>query len=75
MEEMGSGLICRLVLWAVACEMDYIEGAAEYRGVPGLWLDPEALLALDSKRLLAAPAQGTATDEHAAFAQQLADLR
>lgn len=41
---------------------------------PGLWLDPEALLALDSKRLLKALAQGLATDEHTVFVQQLGDV-
>jgi Uma2 family endonuclease len=35
---------------------------------PGLWLDPAALLRLDSERLLEVLRQGLATSEHAVFA-------
>jgi Uma2 family endonuclease len=38
---------------------------------PGLWLDPAALLGLDSHRLLEVLRQGTATPEHAAFVRRL----
>lgn len=39
---------------------------------PGLWLDPQALLALNARRLLEVLRTGLATPEHAAFVQQLA---
>ncbi|HLW68321.1 MAG TPA: Uma2 family endonuclease [Gemmataceae bacterium] len=39
---------------------------------PGLWLDPDALLNLDSARLLAVLQLGLATPEHAAFVARLA---
>lgn len=39
---------------------------------PGLWLDPEALLACNGKRLLAVLRQGLASKEHAAFVAKLA---
>ena len=39
---------------------------------PGLWLDPEALIADDMDRLIATLDRGLATPEHAAFAAQLA---
>lgn len=39
---------------------------------PGLWLDPEALLASDGPRLLAVLQQGLASPEHAAFVSRLA---
>lgn len=39
---------------------------------PGLWLNPDALLALDGRRLLAVLRQGLATAEHAAFEKRLA---
>lgn len=38
---------------------------------PGLWLDPQALLAGDLARVLAVLNQGTATAEHAAFVKTL----
>ncbi len=45
-----------------------------YRSVafPGLWLDPAALLAGDTRRLLDVLAAGLASPEHAAFAAELA---
>ncbi len=39
---------------------------------PGLWLDPEALLRNDKKRVLAVLRQGLASAEHAAFVAKLA---
>jgi Uma2 family endonuclease len=42
---------------------------------PGLWLDPQALVAGDAARLLAVADQGTASPEHAAFAARLAETR
>lgn len=42
---------------------------------PGLWLDPVALLAGDTARLVAVVDQGTATPEHAAFVARLAAAR
>jgi Uma2 family endonuclease len=39
---------------------------------PGLWLDPDALLRRDRKRLLAVLRQGLASREHAAFVAKLA---
>lgn len=39
---------------------------------PGLWLDPEALLRLDSKRLRAVLCEGLASDEHKMFVKKLA---
>lgn len=38
---------------------------------PGLWLDPEALLAGDLRRVLAVVQQGTESTEHAAFVRKL----
>ncbi len=42
---------------------------------PGLWLDPEALLNRDTRRLRAVVDQGLAAPEHAAFAALLAARR
>jgi hypothetical protein len=42
---------------------------------PGLWLDPEALVGLNGRRLLAVLQQGLATSAHAAFVSQLAARR
>ncbi len=42
---------------------------------PGLWLDPDALLALDGKQLLSVLRIGTATQEHAEFQKQLAAMQ
>jgi Uma2 family endonuclease len=41
----------------------------------GLWLDPDALIGLDGRRLLAILQQGLATPAHAAFVSQLAARR
>jgi len=45
--------------------------AATNRPLSGLWLDPNAILELNSKRLLATLREGLATPEHAAFVKQL----
>jgi Uma2 family endonuclease len=42
---------------------------------PGLWLDPQALLANDLAGMLAALDKGLATSEHAAFVARLAKAR
>jgi Uma2 family endonuclease len=42
---------------------------------PGLWLDPEALLRGDTRRLRAVLDQGLATAEHAAFVAELSAAR
>ena len=44
-----------------------------YRSValPGLWLDPKALIDDDRPRMVAVNQQGTATPEHAAFVERL----
>jgi Uma2 family endonuclease len=42
---------------------------------PGFWLDPDAFLNRDSKRLRAALRQGLASPEHAAFVAKLANSR
>jgi hypothetical protein len=42
---------------------------------PGLWLDPQALLANDFGRVVASLEQGLATPEHAAFVAKLTAAR
>jgi len=39
--------------------------------LPGLWLDPEALVAGDMARVLSVLADGVATPEHQAFVEGL----
>ena len=48
-----------------------------YRSVnfPGLWLDPQALIRGDTRRLRAVVDLGCATPEHAAFVARLAAIR
>jgi hypothetical protein len=66
------------VLWYVLREgrLDDLEPGPDgiYRSevFPGLWLDPQALLAGDTRRLFAVLDLGCATPEHAAFVAQLA---
>lgn len=66
------------VFWFVARKGQFEELAAGTDGIlrsevfPGLWLDPAALLRLDTKRLLEVLQQGLATPEHAAFVKKLA---
>jgi Putative restriction endonuclease len=43
--------------------------------LPGLWLDPEALVRGDTRRLRQVLDQGVATPEHAAFVAELAARR
>jgi Uma2 family endonuclease len=47
------------------------DGIFRSRVFPGLWLDAEAILGNDRRRLLAALRQGLATPEHAAFVAKL----
>jgi hypothetical protein len=47
------------------------DGVLRSEVFPGLWLDPEALLRKDKKRLLAVLRQGLASPEHAAFVARL----
>lgn len=48
------------------------DGVLRIHTFPGLWIHGEALLARDSRRLLATLNAGLATPEHAAFVQRLA---
>ncbi len=47
------------------------DGVFRSRVFPGLWLDAEAILRSDRRRVLAALRQGLATPEHAAFVAKL----
>lgn len=47
------------------------DGVLRSRILPGLWLDPQALIAGESARLLAVAQQGVASDEHGAFVEGL----
>lgn len=47
------------------------DGSYRSEVFPGLWLDPDALLRLESKRLLDVLHRGLATDEHAKFVERL----
>ena len=51
------------------------DGFYRSRVFPGLWLDPAALLARDTRRLRAVVDQGLATAEHAEFVARLAAQR
>lgn len=51
------------------------DGLYRSRAFPGLWLDPAALLARDTRRLRAVVDLGAATPEHAAFVARLAAAR
>jgi Uma2 family endonuclease len=51
------------------------DGLYRSRVFPGLWLDPAALLARDTRRLRAVVDLGVATPEHAAFVARLAEAR
>lgn len=69
------------VLWFVnrGGRFEAVDAGADqlYRSeiFPGLWLDPAALLRLDSKALRAALELGLATPEHEEFVQRLAAAR
>ncbi len=66
----------RKVLWFVSRHGRFEEQPVAADGLlrsevfPGLWLDPEAALSADSRRLLDALRQGLTTPEHRAFAAQ-----
>jgi Uma2 family endonuclease len=66
------------VFWFVHRDGMHAEAAPEADGCyhsevfPGLWLDPEALLRLDGRRLMDVLRRGIATEEHANFVQRLA---
>ena len=65
--------------WFVLCESRYeplapaADGLLKSPTFPGLWLDSRALLAREPSTVLAALGRGTASPEHAAFVQRLAD--
>jgi hypothetical protein len=66
------------VLWFVLRRGKFQEMKPDADGIyrskvfPGLWLDPDALLRRDRKRMLAMLRQGLATQEHEAFVAKLA---
>jgi Uma2 family endonuclease len=68
----------RRVRWLVRRGQRFEERTPDADGLfrsetfPGLWLDPEALLRLDGRRVADVVRQGTATPEHAAFVARLA---
>ena len=68
----------RRVFWFVNHQGKFEERAPDAEGIhrsgvfPGLWLDPEALIQLNGRRLLEVLRQGLATPGHAAFVAQLA---
>lgn len=70
-------LRARQVLWMVRRDGRFeplppdADGLYRSRTFPGLWLDPEALLANDKARLIAALALGLADPAHAAFVAEL----
>jgi Uma2 family endonuclease len=69
------------VLWHVLQEGRLVamppdgDGLYRSRTFPGLWLDPEALMARNTRRLRAVIDQGLVAPEHAAFAARLAAAR
>jgi Uma2 family endonuclease len=71
----------REVFWFVRRRGKYQRIARDADGIhrskifPGLWLDPDALLRRDRRRLLAVLRQGLASKEHRAFAAKLAAAR
>ena len=70
----------RALRWYRLEEGEYRPQAADAAGVlssavfPGLWLDPEALLAGEMQRVLAAVQAGLGSAAHQAFVQQLQAL-
>jgi hypothetical protein len=66
------------IFWFVKRRGKFKELAPDADGIfrsevfPGLWLDPEAMLRRDRKRLLAVLRKGLASSEHAAFVAKLA---
>jgi Uma2 family endonuclease len=77
-EYMVAALRTRDILWFIRRRGKFKELAPGADGIfrsevfPGLWLDPEALLRRDRKRMLAILRQGLASPEHAAFVTKLA---
>jgi Uma2 family endonuclease len=69
------------VLWFVNREGRFQEQPPDADGIlrsnvfPGLWLDPEALIRRNGRRMLEVLRQGLATPSHAAFVAQLAARR
>jgi len=66
----------RAIDWFVRKEEEYAKvepenGVYRSRIFPGLWLDANAMLAGDMKRVLAVLQEGIATPEHAAFCEKL----
>ena len=65
------------VFWFVHRDGQFVEQAVNADGryrssvFPGLWLDPNAIIELNSQKLLATLREGLATPEHAAFVKQL----
>jgi hypothetical protein len=65
------------VYWFTRCDAAFADLAPGADGTyrsevfPGLWLDPQALLQLDSNRILEVLQQGLASPEHAAFVDKL----
>ena len=65
------------VFWFVNRDGKFVEQAPDAKGhylsaaFPGLWLDPEAIIELNSQKLLATLRDGLATPEHAAFLKQI----
>jgi Uma2 family endonuclease len=69
------------VLWHVLQEGRLVavppdeDGLYRSRVFPGLWLDPQALMARDTRRLREVLDQGRATPDHAGFVARLAAAR
>lgn len=76
-EYMVVALRQKKIYWFVNREGSFAEVNCEPDGLyhsnsfPGLWLDPDAFLALDGKRLIDALGLGLKTHEHAEFAKKL----
>ena len=77
-EYMVAAVRQQRVFWWVRRRSKFKAHRADSDGVirsvtfPGLWLDPQALLAGDLRRMLAVLRQGLASPEHAAFVRLLA---
>ncbi len=80
-EYLFAGVDPEEVIWYVFREGRYVElppgddGLIRSEVFPGLWLDPEALLAVDRPALIASLNRGLATQEHAAFVPRLGGVR
>jgi hypothetical protein len=65
------------VFWFVNRDGKFVEQVVDAGGryrssvFPGLWLDPSAIIELNSQELLATLREGLATPEHTAFVKQL----